>query len=138
MNRASPASKARASASSAPPPWPPEFVAPPELLLDLPEPAAVTVKDTDVEAELPAEFEHDNVYVVVPRLVGATCWLPLVDGTLVQPPDAAQAVAVGVAAQVIVVEVPCAIDVAASVSEGAPGASVASALSAWMKPAPES
>ncbi len=74
----------------------------------------------------------------MPSPVGSTDWLPLVAGTELQPPEAAQVVAVGVAAQVSLVALPRVIDDDARVKVGGPGGTEATAASAWMKPAPES
>src|ERR1700730_7864267 len=111
--RFSPASTRSMTPSSAPPP--------PWL-------AAVAVKDTELALEVPARLTQVSVYVKVPGAVGEIVWVPLVASVPLQLPEAVQLVAL-TADQLIVVELPTAMDAAGSVSAGGPGAISASAAS---------
>lgn len=82
--------------------------------------AAVTVKVTAVAGEAPAASLQIKEYVSVPGVVGESVCVPLVAKVPLHVPDAVQLVAF-TEDQLIVVEVPAAIEVAAKVSVGAAG-----------------
>jgi hypothetical protein len=84
------------------------------------EAAAVTVNVTAVAGEAPAALLQIKEYVYVPAVVGESVCVPLVAKFPVHVPDAVQLVAF-TEDQLIVVELPTAIDVAARVSVGATG-----------------
>jgi hypothetical protein len=82
--------------------------------------AAVTVNTTDVGAESPTLLEQTSVYVSVPAAVGLIVCEPLAAKAPDQLPDAVQLAAVG-EDQVMVVEPPVVMELAASVRLGAGG-----------------
>ena len=79
--------------------------------------------------EEPAALAQVRVYVSVPTAAGVTLWLPLLASAPLQLPEAVQPVVL-TEDQVIVVELPAAMDLVPSVRVGAPGAMSASAASA--------
>jgi hypothetical protein len=89
----------------------------------------------DAAADVPAAFAHAKVYVSVPLAVGFTVCDPLVAIAPLQLPDAVQPVA-SVEDQVIVVELPTTMEVAASVRAGAAGGAVTVKVTALAGDAP--
>ncbi len=103
---------------------------PPELA------GAVTVKLADAAGDAPAALAHVNVYVSVPLVVGVRVCEPLVAIAPLQLPDPVQPVVLA-EDQLMVVELPLTMELAASDRVGAAGATCgmsAKAASACMNP----
>src|SRR5579862_1821344 len=82
--------------------------------------AAVAPSDTDTGAEGPPRLEQTSVNVSVPTTAGVIVWLPVAARVPLQLPEAAQLVAVA-ELQLMVVDLPTATEVDASVSVGVAG-----------------
>jgi hypothetical protein len=82
--------------------------------------AEVALRDTDTGGEGPPRFEQTSVNVSVPMTAGVIVWLPLAASVPLQLPDAVQLVAVA-ELQLMVVDLPTATELDASVSVGAAG-----------------
>ncbi len=95
--------------------------------------AAVTVKVALPAVDVPTELAQVKLNVSVPAAVGVIVRLPLAASVPLQFPDAVQLVAL-IEDHVRVVEPPTASEAAASDNVGGPGATSASAASAWMNP----
>lgn len=83
----------------------------------------MTVKVTELGAEVPAAPVQVNEYVSVPVSVGVSVWVPVVASVPLHAPEAVQLVAL-VEDQVILVELPRSIEVGVRVRVGAVGGAV--------------